>query len=366
MATRTSIEWTRGADGSPGSTWNPITGCTKVSPGCDNCYAEALAERFRGTPGHFYEDGFDVVLRPNKLDQPIRWRKPRRIFVNSMSDLFHDQVPDTYIAKVWAVMALAPGHQFQILTKRHARLRALLNNRGWRRMCETAYAEMNHQAFEAGALSRSRFEQNRDKWWSDFHKPLKNVWIGVSVEDQRWADIRIPALLETPAAVRFLSMEPLLGQVDLTAAAATWGQPLGGIDWVIVGGESGRNARPMHPDWARSLRDQCVTAGVPFFMKQWGEWSDLAPIKNGRHDFTGAKALSINGMLYDTADLAYPDGPRRDEACREKTQGPSHLTNMYRVGKKNSGRELDGRTWDEYPTSSPAAAPAANSEVSHG
>lgn len=331
MADNTGIEWTD-------ATWNPVTGCTKVSPGCDHCYAETLAERFRGTPGHYYERGFDVQLRPDKLDQPLRWRRPRRVFVNSMSDLFHDDVPVEYIARVFAVMLDANRHTFQVLTKRHGRMRALLNSKDFR-----------HAVWE--------HTQTADPCW-----PIPNVWLGVSVENQQWADIRIPALLDTPSAVRFLSCEPLLGPVDLTtwirhtpecdAATEPWcichlhrrgnGYTVpDGIDWVIVGGESGRGARPMHPDWARSLRDQCQAAGVAFHFKQWGEY---AP-SQGR---------------IERQTFIWPDGETQDEKASTVAHFPGRFfsdhvpvrpgwVNVERVGKKAAGRELDGRTWDEFP-----------------
>jgi protein gp37 len=258
MSDHSAIEWTD-------ATWNPVTGCTKVSPGCDHCYAETFAERFRGVPGHHFQGGFDLTLRPARLDAPLRWARPRRVFVNSMSDLFHAAVPDDYIARVFAVMALADQHTFQVLTKRHARMRALLSSADFR-------ADVAH---EAGG--------DPLPW------PLPNVWAGVSVEDQRWAGIRIPALLDTPAAVRWVSAEPLLGPVDLARAACPgttgYGHGLtattihsgqccqaaiGRLDWVVAGGESGHGARPMHPDWPRSLRDQCAGGGVAFLFKQWG------------------------------------------------------------------------------------------------
>lgn len=287
MSDRSTIEWTD-------ATWNIVTGCEKVSPGCDNCYAETFAERWRGTAGHYFERGFDVQLRPDKLTLPLRWKKPRRVFVNSMSDLFHKDVPDEYIARAFAVMARTPQHTYQILTKRHGRMRSLIGNAtdGGQRLLEAAPDEETAQALY------------------DAHWPLPNVWLGVSVEDQQRADLRIPALIDTAAAVRFLSCEPLLGPVDLTAwmpaGHASWycqgpdchrfytgplqqvcpgcgregywtgshsgngrpnGQPIG---WVIVGGESGRGARPMAPQWATSLRDQCAAASVPFFFKQLG------------------------------------------------------------------------------------------------
>lgn len=241
MTDRTGIEWTD-------ATWNPVTGCSEVSAGCDHCYAKTLAERFRGTPGHYFEDGFDIVMRPERLDQVLRWTRPRRIFVNSMSDLFHDQVPDWFIAQVFARMALAPRHTFQLLTKRHGRMRALLASPGFRGlMVELTTIAANEYRLDARAATAT---------W-----PLPNVWVGVSVENQQWTDIRIPALRATPATVRFLSCEPLLGPVSAD---------LSGIDWVIVGGESGHGARPMRVEWARSLQTQCEAADVRFFMKQAG------------------------------------------------------------------------------------------------
>jgi Bacteriophage protein gp37 len=266
MGDKTGIEW---AD----STWNPITGCDKVSPGCDHCYAETFAERWRGTPGHYFENGFDVQLRPNKLALPLRWTKPRKVFVNSMSDLFHDKVPDDYIAKVFAVMALAPQHTFQLLTKRHGRMRSLLSSE---RFPGLVYMAINALLEHGNPLHINDIAimDALDGFSRGRFKVLPNVWLGVSAEDQKRADLRIPALLDTPAAVRFVSAEPLLGPIDLSRFVEDDGEKfdLPPLSWVIVGGESGPGARPMHPDWARSLRDQCVAAGVPFLFKQWGEW----------------------------------------------------------------------------------------------
>lgn len=297
MSDKTGIEWTD-------ATWNPVTGCTEVSPGCDHCYAKTFAERWRGTPGHYFENGFNVQLRPDKLEQPLRWKKPRKIFVNSMSDLFHDAVPDDYIAQVFAVMAKAQQHTFQVLTKRHARMRALL---GGSRFRSQVFA---HRAQPGGM------------YW-----PLKNVWLGVSAENQQWADIRIPALLETPAAVRFVSAEPLLGPIDLRPQWASWP----GIDWIIVGGESGRGARPMHPAWVRSIRDQSDLFGVAFLFKQWGEWTPYAPPGVWETDMW---VCQRNGVCVDE-EMALRDG--------------GDFAGMWRVGKKAAGRALDGETWDEYP-----------------
>jgi protein gp37 len=219
MAEKSSIEWTD-------ATWNPVRGCTKISPGCTHCYAETFAERFRGVKGHPFEQGFDLRLVPEKLNAPTLWRKPLRIFVNSMSDLFHEQVTDDYIADVAGVMAQANWHTYQVLTKRSARMTELLRTR----------------------LS--------------FAAALPHIWWGVSVENQRYGLPRIDHLRSAPARTRFLSIEPLLedlGVVNLT-----------GIHWVIVGGESGHGARPMERKWVVSIRKQCRENGVPFFFKQWG------------------------------------------------------------------------------------------------
>lgn len=219
MSQKSNIEWTQ-------STWNPVRGCTKISPGCRNCYAATFAERFRGVPGHAYEQGFDLRIVPEKLNEPLNWKKPRAIFVNSMSDLFHANVPDEYIKQVAEVMCKADWHTYQVLTKRSERMRDMLQ----------------------GKLG---FAANQP-----------HIWWGVSVEDKKHGLPRIELLRTAPACVRFLSVEPLLedlGQIDLTS-----------IHWVIVGGESGPGARPMNPGWVRSIREQCQAAGVPFFFKQWG------------------------------------------------------------------------------------------------
>jgi protein gp37 len=240
VSENSSIEWTE-------STWNPVTGCTQLSPGCAHCYAKTFAERFRGVPGHPYEQGFDMKLWPERLELPLRWKRPRTIFVNSMSDLFHEFVPDEFIRDVFDVMNRASLHTFQVLTKRPERAALLSRELNW----------------------------------------TPNIWMGTSVENQRWTT-RVEHLRSTGAAVKFLSCEPLLGplQLDLT-----------GIAWVIVGGESGHRARPMRADWARDVRNQCERQGVSFFFKQWGA-----------HNEDGA-----------------------------------------RVGKSRAGRELDGQTWNAMP-----------------
>jgi protein gp37 len=237
MATNSGIEWTD-------ATWNPVTGCTKISPGCKHCYAERMSRRLQAMGQRNYVNGFEPTLQPHMLNLPTSWRKPRHIFVNSMSDLFHESVPEQYIQRVFGVMRQAPWHRYQVLTKRAERLETLDPVLEWH----------------------------------------PSIWMGVSVESQRYA-YRIDHLRRTGAAVKFLSLEPLLGplhRLDLT-----------GIDWVIVGGESGPHARPMAEEWAQDLKDQCLDAGVSFFFKQWGG-----------------------------------------------------------VFKKRTGRTLDGRTWDEMPAGS--------------
>ena len=224
MGGKSDIEWTD-------TTWNPVTGCRKVSDGCRFCYAERFAERWRGIPGHPYEQGFDLRLWPDRLQQPLRWQRPRTIFVNSMSDLFHEDIPEDYVQEVFAVMAQCPQHRFQVLTKRHNCLRDLADRLPW----------------------------------------PDNVWMGVSVESQRWVE-RVEALRQTPARIKFLSCEPLLEELIMD---------LEDIDWVIVGGESGPHARPMQKQWALSIRDQCRASGTRFFFKQWGEYDALG-IRRGK------------------------------------------------------------------------------------
>lgn len=255
MSDKSAIEWTD-------STWNPVTGCTKISPGCAHCYAETFAERFRGVRGHPYEQGFDLKLWPERLRLPLTWREPRLIFVNSMSDLFHKDVPDEFIEQVFAVMRQATQHVFQVLTKRSERLRTWSTSR----------------------FCAADVRPNGKATWPS------NVWAGVSVETQAYV-WRIRDLLQVPARVRFLSIEPLLGPVELDASL------LHGIHWVIVGGESGFGARPMKPEWVRAIRRQCQEHSVKFFFKQWG-------------------AYAPNGRL---------------------------------VGKKAAGRVLDGKTWNDMP-----------------
>ncbi|MGH9432964.1 MAG: DUF5131 family protein [Terriglobia bacterium] len=252
MAVESSIEWTD-------ATWNPVRGCTKISPGCKHCYAETFAERFRGVKGHPYEQGFELRLVPEKLAEPLRWRTPKMIFVNSMSDLFHDAVPEDYIAAVARVMVTARWHTYQVLTKRSERLRKLLNST------------------------------------LDFAGSQSHIWWGVSVEDRRYGLPRIDDLRQANANVRFLSVEPLLehlGELNMDA-----------IHWVIVGGESGPGARPLKREWVVSVRDQCRRARIPFFFKQWG---------GVRKSLSGRK---LDGRTYDEFPPRVPHAVLATEDC---------------------------------------------------
>lgn len=265
MSGRSAIEWTD-------ATWNPLSGCTKVSPGCEHCYIvrtppfRIRGRRFAqpgGGDGPPDNDGIGsttgVELHPERLTQPLRWRKPRKVFVNSLSDMFHSAVPGSYIASIFAVMALAERNQFQVLTKRAGRMVALLSSPQFTEQVWTALLTISgDQHIPIPGHLVDRFEHGG-------LVELPNLWLGVSVETQQWADTRIPKLTRTPwPSIRFLSCEPLLGPLTIPA------EHLAGIDWVIAGGESGPNARPMHLDWVRQMRDQCHTAGVPFFFKQAG------------------------------------------------------------------------------------------------
>ena len=292
----TAIEWTD-------KVWNPVTGCSKVSQGCKNCYALRLFSKVY--PGRAFTD---VKCHAERLQAPLHWRKPALIFVNSMSDLFHEKVPFEFVDAVRQITFEAKLHTFQILTKRPERMLAYWN---W------------------------ASERHLIPGWP------RNVWLGVSVEDQKTADERIPLLLQTPAAVRWISAEPMLGPIDLHRIpfGTSNGSRFPLLDWVVTGGESGPGARPMHPDWARSLRDQCVAAGVPFFFKQWGEWMNGSDFRRD--------ALCI-----------YADGRTcgftlEELIAEENRSGIRHndarSTLMTRVGKKAAGRLLDGREWSEFP-----------------
>lgn len=270
MPGKSAIEWTD-------ATWNPVTGCTKVSRGCDHCYAERFAERWRGIPGHPYEQGFDLKLWPERLTIPIHWQTPRRIFVNSMSDLWHPGVPVDFVADVFAVMAMTPQHTYQVLTKRPQRQQRLMADDTFARMVW----DRASQIWTRLVLTRRGIRHPDWPGW-----PLPNVWAGTSVEDQE-AAYRLDFLARTPAVVRFVSAEPLLGPLDLTP----WLGSPPSLEWVITGGESGPGCRPVDPDWIRAIRDDCQAAGVPFLFKQWGGITSKA----------GGRVL--DGRTWD----AYPD-----------------------------------------------------------
>ena len=332
MGDKTGIEWTD-------ATLNPTTGCTKVSQGCKHCYAERDWPRLVHLPNYKGRAFTDVARHPVRLLQPLQWKKPRRIFVNSMSDLFHPDVPDEFIDEVFAVMGLCPQHTFQVLTKRARRQRDYLRSGG-----------RASAVFDIMRTAEIGYYAGGDKLppqsW-----PLQNVWIGVSVDDQATAEERIPLLLQTPAAVRWISAEPLLGPIDMEMMRVAHdlgeGQPylspllgyvsdghgdtcrVDGLDWVVAGGESGPKARPSHPEWFRSLRDQCKAAGVPFLFKQWGEWSPQADtLLNG----------NIDARLIDKAHTYYGT-----------SAGFCPAEGMFRFGKKAAGRHLDGVLHDDYP-----------------
>lgn len=341
MSANTSIEW---ADRS----WNPLLGCERVSPGCDACYAINTATIRAGNPHPKVAAAFAglterrdgrldwtgrINLLPDRLTQPLSWRKPQKVFVNSQSDLFHKDVPDEFIHQVFAVMAATPQHTYQLLTKRHGRMRSLLRDEckcpggghqpGVHFKSAIDWVATSHSPLNIPGLPKGLYHQIQ---W-----PLPNVWVGVSVEDQRRADLRIPALRDTPAAVRWLSCEPLIEAVDLsehlvpaTPYAAFSGNAWdrGDLGWVVVGGESGPRSRPMDPTWSRSLRDQCVGASVPFFFKQWGEHVVLDQMPEGTFQDWDAKHGS--DVYHDSV--------------------------QWRVGKKAAGRLLDGREWNQYPT----------------
>lgn len=405
MGDKTGIEW---AD----STWNPMTGCSRISEGCRNCYAEGLAARF-SDPGQPYEGIAERTARgprwtgkvtraANRIHDPLRWRRPRRIFVNSMSDLFHPSVPDAWIAEVFGVMALAPQHVFIILTKRPARMREWMMDgeaqiRRWYldrtrslakglRFPDIADVLAGHegflQGFENVDIAPAGDRRPLKTGW-----PLPNVWLGVSIEDQETADERVPILLEIPAHRRLVSAEPMIGPIDLTRlnlgikvtkgygpARIEWDALMGcerqyppdtapgcdslkanrrgfgrygvgaALDWVIAGGESGASARPMSPNWVRSMRDQCRDASVPFFFKQWGSW---APVE-------GTKRTAGRRMTCRIADegtvtmLGAGGGQHQLEHCGGSI--------MVRTGKAAAGRLLDGEILGDLPHSRSCAA----------
>lgn len=347
MGSTSRIEWTD-------ATWNPVTGCSKISPGCANCYAESMSHRFgwTGLPWTNSNAPENVRCHPDRLEEPLRWRKPRRVFVCSMGDLFHEQVPDVFLLHVFDTMRQCPRHTFLLLTKRPERMRDFCSrlrfaSEGSGRIWLADHAEGPGYRLMGGRGCTSM------TW----------VWPMVTAENQEEADRRIPFLLDTPAAVHGVSVEPMLSAMDLTPylygvedhgvdLSRDPGSKVGGcvgyrpgLDWVICGGESGLGARPMHPDWVKSLREQCVKTGVRFFFKQWGEWrsdSDMQRENPGQVFATGNNwgTLNIRGDWFPltTTWNGRQFDPWHDYECA-----------MVRVGKKRAGRLLDGRVWDQYP-----------------
>jgi len=293
----TKIEWCE-------ESWNPVTGCTKISEGCKNCYAERMAKRLAGRFGYPKDDPFKISINTGKLNQPLHWKKPKMIFVCSMGDLFHTDVPKWFLDRIFDRIFYdgISHHKFLILTKR---------------------------------------PQNMYDYFKELNLDIpENVWLGVSVENQKTADERIPILLQIPAKIRFVSIEPMLESINLkieqtyetagTMANRFFKQIPKGLDWIIVGGESGHNARPMHPDWVRKIRDNCIQTGTPFFFKQWGKWMPA------KEEFPGL----CRGQNQETYSLI---GSLRNIKRIDKE------TLILPVGKKEAGRLLDGREWNQYP-----------------
>jgi protein gp37 len=350
------IEWTE-------ETWNPLIGCSKVSPGCKNCYAiqtawirqhnPKMAERYSGVVEKTLGGSLNWTGRVNfvdgVLDKPLKKKKPTMYFVNSMSDLFHESVPFDAIDKVFAVMGRCQHHTFQILTKRPERMLEYYKSDPYQRILNASYQLPLPKWLSIGTGIDNPNTNGNWGW--------KHVWMGVSVENQQTANERIPLLLQVPAAVRFLSCEPLLGPVDLTQVTQTISPGYFGdclqpyhvpycdkekhypvISWVIVGGESGKDARPVHPDWVRSLRDQCQKAGVSYFFKQWGAFVDVnnilpVPMEDFSKNLKNGKWVSVDNT----------------GAIVKHVSGPNNAIIMAKGGKKSSGRQLDGREWNEFP-----------------
>ncbi|WP_051047225.1 DUF5131 family protein, partial [Nocardia asiatica] len=328
----TKVEWTRNDDGSEGKNLNFADGCERISEGCLNCYiSRTMPMLFAGRKfsGPDIGDSLPVQLYRHRLREPLRTKAPTRWFVNSTGDTFHDDVPTELIAAAFSMMAAAPRHTFILPTKRPARMRTLLNSPQFRDMIAAA-AAADPEHIHPGDVTG-------DYW------PIPNLWLGVSTENQKWARNRIPQLLDTPAARRFISAEPLLGPLDLTPWLPSPGHTRGGpyLDWVIYGGETGgTKARPMHPDWIRAVRDQTAAAGVPQHFKQWGDWAPHQP-------------------------TTWPLGDEWKHPHRHRWVDPHTGTSkpfdaftgldnhnhalMHRVGKKTAGRHLDGRIWHQFP-----------------
>ena len=333
MGDNSKIAWTD-------ATLNFAYGCQKVSPACANCYAVGMVRRLVNC-GHVDLCGLTVpptmpaqdwsggvVVKPERIEQALHWKKPRRIFINSLSDTFHDAIPENVLGHLWAVMRETPQHTYQILTKRPERMLSY--------------------------IGRGRDRIQWPQW------PLPNVWLGVTVENQAMADKRIPLLLNTPAAVRFVSMEPLLGPVDMDdyvweRDSRDWGQDRPGLDWVIVGGESGPNARPMHPEWVRTIRDQCQEAGVPFFFKQWGEWRPAHADECFSGNMTTVWNQKDHPWLNEARQIPQPKttcvhwGAHVYRSMIEHPETYGWQVPVLRVGKKAAGDLLDGVQFHQMP-----------------
>lgn len=366
MAEHSTIEWTD-------ATWNPITGCSVVSPGCTNCYAMRLAgTRMKHHPsragltrdtkaGPVWTG--EVRFNDTWVDQPLRWKRPRMIFVCAHGDLFHEAVPDAWIDQVFAVMAQARHHTFQVLTKRAERMRVYLS---------AFLPSPPKDGFITRGGQPAAYGPYRGPCFNPKRWPLPNVWLGVSAEDQHRADERIPDLLATPAAVRWVSAEPLIGPVDLRphlvghedngvdltrAPGSRVGTCIGwtpSLDWVVAGGESGPGARPMHPAWARSLRDQCAGAGVAFHFKQWGEWAPICAMTDAEVDAcyhpVPAAHPEASRRVKVGQTVLHSDGTRFDDvAAPGAYQQGGNAMMMLALGKAKAGRLLDGREHNEVP-----------------
>lgn len=327
------IEWTN-------KTWNPVTGCHKISPGCKHCYADRLFPKVY--PGRKFED---VRTHDDRLNQPLSWKTPQRVFVDSMGDLFHKDVPFEFIDQCFAVMALAEQHTFQVLTKRADRMREYFNS------IRPHHSENTHA--DTREIVRSWAAQH---WaWvnrrgdEDIRWPLPNVWLGTSTEDQETFDERVEHLAACPAVVRFVSAEPLLGDIDVGNAFddPPDGSTYGKIHWVIAGGESGPKARPSHPDWFRYLRDQCANAGTPFFFKQWGEWASTHP--EGALSPHNGWCSPIAHTDFITRNASYKSDVEPTMSKGKFALEKEGFAFMHRIGKQKAGRLLDDRLHDEYP-----------------
>lgn len=320
------IEWLNYLPGHKGEVWNPVTGCSKVSAGCKNCYAETMAQRF--WKGRKFTD---IKCHEERLEIPLHWKKPRLVFVNSMSDLFHEKVRFEFVQKVYNVMnnSIWKNHIFLILTKRPERAKKFYE---W-------YNKLIVKKLNAFKTPEAAVRESIEKY------NFRNIWLGVSLENQETADERIPVLLDIPAAIRWVSIEPMLGEVDLTFKSIVRniignyaGKYIDKLDWVVLGGESGHKARPMHPEWARKVRDDCKTAGVPFFFKQWGEWIAFSQSNTLFSERRKLKHIAINneGKTTNITNNNFMEVDFSYKVC-------------FRQGKKYTGRLLDGREYSEYP-----------------